>query len=273
VSGQFRLDPDRTGETKLWHKSTSGPIGRPWRFRTLADQEIRPIILAPAWYHRLSRWPREWKDRNLRVEFEAVYHSATVWVNGQEAAQHLRKGYTAFTLDITLTRIRRFEFMVVRVDNSFDQPCWPPADLSIGRRTEEIYRPVSLLVSPKVFIERVDVDAVPDIAAGTAVVSVSVFLQNSGNRPWLGPSGFGLPTSKPACPSWKEKPRTLCTWRRARKRAGLCRLRHYATQNYGTSTIPIFTLRVVLTERDQDFHALESTSAYAVSRSRTRASI
>jgi len=90
--------------------------------------------------------------------------------------------------------------------------------------------------------------------------------------PGPGPSGFGLPTSKPASPSWKERPRTLCTWRRARKRAGLCRLRHYATQNYGTSTIPhLYRLRVVLTQHDQDFHALESTFGVRSIEIRTRA--
>ena len=36
----------------------------------------------------------------MRIEFEAVFHSAKVWVNGKPAGEHLRKAYTAFTCDI-----------------------------------------------------------------------------------------------------------------------------------------------------------------------------
>ena len=89
---QFQLDPDRTGETKLWHKPTAGPdwlaveVPHTWQIQKDATD-----YFGSAWYHRAFQVPREWKDRNLRVEFEAVYHSAMVWVNGQEAGQHLPK--------------------------------------------------------------------------------------------------------------------------------------------------------------------------------------
>src|SRR5207245_2229784 len=49
-----------------------------------------------------------------------------------------------------------------------------------------IYRPVNLLVSPKVYIERVDVDAVPDLANGVANVSVSVVIRNTTDREFKG---------------------------------------------------------------------------------------
>jgi beta-galactosidase len=90
---QFQLDPDRTGETKLWHKPTAGPdwlaveVPHTWQIRKDSAD-----YFGSAWYHRAFQVPREWKDSNLRVEFEALYHSAVVWVNGQEAGQHLPKG-------------------------------------------------------------------------------------------------------------------------------------------------------------------------------------
>jgi Glycosyl hydrolases family 2, sugar binding domain len=43
--------------------------------------------------------PSEWQNSALRIEFEAVFHTATIWVNGEMAGEHLRKGYTAFVLD------------------------------------------------------------------------------------------------------------------------------------------------------------------------------
>ncbi len=144
---QFRLDPDRTGETKLWHKPTSGPdwlaveVPHTWQIQKDSDD-----YFGTAWYHRAFQVPREWKDRNLRVEFEAVYHSAMVWVNGQEAGQHLRKGYTTFTLDITpYVEFGASNSIVVRVDNSFDQQAMLPRGRSFDWTPDGgIYRPVSL---------------------------------------------------------------------------------------------------------------------------------
>ena len=54
-----------------------------------------------AWYGRNFDVPAEWAGATVRIEFEAVFHSAAVWVNGHPAGEHLRKGYTAFLLDIT----------------------------------------------------------------------------------------------------------------------------------------------------------------------------
>ena len=63
-----------------------------------------------AWYRRSFDAPQAWRDRAVRVEFEAVFHTATVWVNGKEAGRHIGKGYTAFTLDIGhLLPLRRAE--------------------------------------------------------------------------------------------------------------------------------------------------------------------
>jgi beta-galactosidase len=259
---QFQLDPDRTGETKLWHKPTAGPdwlaveVPHTWQI-----QKDSADYFGAAWYHRAFRVPREWKDRNLRVEFEAVYHSAMVWVNGQEAGEHLRKGYTAFTLDITpYIEFGASNSIVVRVDNSFDQAMLPRGRSFDWTPDGGIYRPVSLLVSPKVFLERVDVDAVPDIPAGTAVVSLSVFLQNSGSRPWAGSIGFriideqtGLSVlERKAAVSIHLAPGEKKSWTLPASTLPDAKLWHFDHPH-------LYRLRVVLTERDQDFHALEST--------------
>ena len=41
-----------------------------------------------AWYRCQFEAPKHWKDLAIRVEFEAVYHSATVWLNGTLAGEH-----------------------------------------------------------------------------------------------------------------------------------------------------------------------------------------
>ncbi|MDN3588470.1 glycoside hydrolase family 2 TIM barrel-domain containing protein [Pedobacter aquatilis] len=52
------------------------------------------------WYHRTFQIPKEWNGRNVLINFEAVDHDATVFINGKKAGQH-SGGYDAFSLDIT----------------------------------------------------------------------------------------------------------------------------------------------------------------------------
>jgi len=74
-----------------------------------------------AWYRRTFEALKEWDSQIVRIEFEAVFHSASVWVNGPTRRCHLRKGYTSFILDITRTcRLGAPNAIVVQVDNSFD---------------------------------------------------------------------------------------------------------------------------------------------------------
>jgi beta-glucuronidase len=127
------------------------------------------------------------------VEFEAVFHTATVWVNGQLAGEHARKGYTAFTLDIThLLHWGRSNTIAVRVDNSFNQHMVPRGRSSDWANDGGIFRPVQLLITPKTFVERVDVDVVPDFAGGDANLTITAYIRNISAESWSGKSSFGI---------------------------------------------------------------------------------
>jgi beta-glucuronidase len=133
------------------------------------------------WYERVFDVPKEWSGSAVRMEFEAVFHSATVWVNGRPAGEHLRKGYTAFTLDITPhLKWGPPNTMRVRADNSFDEHMLPRGHSSDWAHDGGIYRPVSLLATPADYIERVDVDATPDLKANTAALRITPFVHGQG---------------------------------------------------------------------------------------------
>ena len=133
------------------------------------------------WYERVFDVPKEWSGSAVRMEFEAVFHSATVWVNGRPAGEHLRKGYTAFTLNITPhLKWGAPNTMRVRADNSFDEHMLPRGHSSDWAHDGGIYRPVSLLATPADYIERVDVDATPDLKANTAALRITPFVHGQG---------------------------------------------------------------------------------------------
>ena len=144
-----------------------------------------------AWYRRSFEAHEEWRDRAVRVEFEAVFHSATVWVNDKEAGRHIGKGYTAFTLDIGhLLRYDKPNQLVVKVDNAFNDSMLPRGRSSDWAHDGGIYRPVRLLVTPQVFIESLAVDAEPDLSAGVASIAVSLLARNTSQKAWRGSLGY-----------------------------------------------------------------------------------
>src|ERR1700726_3155838 len=104
----FRTDPDDLGTQHNWH-GVDVP-GEGWRtVRVPHTWQVETPLAdyrGTAWYWRAFDLPggiasANWRECAVRVEFEAVFHTATVWVNGQLVGEHARKGYTAFTLDIT----------------------------------------------------------------------------------------------------------------------------------------------------------------------------
>lgn len=188
-SWQFRFDHDRTGQAKEWFKPGRDAEG--WETVTVPHTwqiaQDSAEYFGTAWYRRPIEVPPDWSGETVRIEFEAVYHSATVWVNGNEAGKHLRKGYTAFAFDITrLLRPGRDNLVAVMVNSDFDSRMLPRGHSSDWTNDGGIYRPVSLLRTPKVYIERVDVDARPDLPAGAAALDISVVLRNTSEREFQG---------------------------------------------------------------------------------------
>ncbi len=183
---EFRLDPKNEGEAQGWRLPTASRNG--WSTVTVPHtwqiSEDSAGYLGTAWYRRRFEVPESWSGKMIRLEFEAVFHSAVVWVNGQPVGSHLRKGYTAFSLDIAAAVIpARTNLVIVKVDNSFDQHMLPRGNSYDWTPDGGIIRPVSLLVSPETLIERVDVDAQPDLAAGRASVAIRAILRNSSVDP------------------------------------------------------------------------------------------
>ena len=179
---EFRLDPSHEGEAQGWRLPTASLQG--WSMvlvpHTWQISEESAGYLGVAWYRRGFEVPESWSGKMIRVEFEAVFHSAVVWLNGKPVGSHLRKGYTSFTLDITSAVVPgRTNLVVVKVDNSFDQNMLPRGNSYDWTPDGGIIRPVSLLVSPKTLIERVDIDAQPDLAAGSATLAIRAVVRNA----------------------------------------------------------------------------------------------
>jgi beta-galactosidase len=210
----FRADPDDQGTKSNWHRD-SVP-GEGWRKVTVPHTWQVETPLADyrgiAWYRRPFDLPGSdlrvsQQERAVRVEFEAVFHSATVWVNGQLAGEHARNGYTAFTFDITnLIRWDRTNTIAVRVDNAFNDRMLPRGQSSDWANDGGIFRPVQLLVTPKTFIERVDVDAVPNLASADGNLTITAYIRNTGRATSTSNASFCITEEQEPVKVFSDRP-------------------------------------------------------------------
>ena len=180
----FALDPEDRGERQEWFDPMrAGPESKiavvvPHTWQILPDTAQYQGV---AWYWAGFDAPAEWAERTVRIEFEAVFHSAKVWLNGQLMGEHRHSGYTAFTFDISpALRLDRTNELTVRVDNSFNPNMLPRNNSYDWAQDGGITRPVSLLVSPRNYIERLWIDAVPDLEDGRTPLTIHAFVRNAG---------------------------------------------------------------------------------------------
>ena len=173
----FALDPDNRGESQEWFRSTRKRPSAVTQVMVPHTWQVSPEsanYMGIGWYWTEFDAPARWAELWVRLEFEAVYHTARVWLNGQFLGEHSRDGYTAFTLDATPALL--FDgpnFLAVQVDNSFRDDMLPRNDSYDWAQDGGLTRPVSLLVTPRMFIHHLGVQAVPDLDSGQTSVNIS----------------------------------------------------------------------------------------------------
>lgn len=105
------------------------------------------------WYRRWLPIPLEEEGRSVFVTFGAANMTATVYVNGEWAAQH-DGGFATFTVDITpFVRFGTRNLIAVKVDNSDKQgipPTYAEFTFSGG-----LYRPVTAITTSSLHLELV----------------------------------------------------------------------------------------------------------------------
>src|SRR4051794_14830457 len=116
--------------------------------------------------------PAQWRDRTVLLDFEGVYRSAMVYVNGALAGQQA-SGYTGFTVSLD-DHVRPGEDNEIRVE------CRSHAD-SRWYAGAGIHRPVHLVVGPLLHIALDGVRVTtPDVDRDLALVEVATTVEHDG---------------------------------------------------------------------------------------------
>lgn len=153
------------------------PLDGAWEFRKDGDAAWRTVTVPHTWqvmdgfedyygvafYRRKLQAPAEAANAAVYLEFESVFHTAEVKLNGAIVAEHKGKGYTAFrSREIGgLLKPGAENLLEVRVDNSFNDAMLPRSHSSDWAHDGGIYRSVHLLVLPKTHFTDVSIEAWP----------------------------------------------------------------------------------------------------------------
>ena len=192
MNGVSPIDPTGQGEADRWF----APDLDDRRWDRVEVPHCWPLdpryqYTGRAWYRRTFPTPEALGDGHARIEFGAVFARARVWLNGTPLGAH-EGGYTPFGFDVTRALAAgQPNVLVLEVDNSWSTTTMPGARPGT-EPTARVYpwwdyggiiRPVTLVVSPAVYVQKQRVTAVPDLTAGTAAIEATTWVRNTTTRP------------------------------------------------------------------------------------------
>ena len=129
------------------------------------------------WYEKMLDISADLKGKTVRLQFDAVYHDATIWINGKKAGGHYGAGYTRFYIDITdFVKPGKLNRLVILTDNSASRSSLPFMKSFDWAHDGGIYRNVKLIITEPQYIRKVDVIATPDSANNTkGILNLKIF--------------------------------------------------------------------------------------------------
>lgn len=128
-------------------------------------------------YKRILPMTDDMKGKTVRLHFEAVHHDAVVYVNGKKVGEHLNKGYTPFSFDITSYLLpHTSNILEVHTSNAYTDKALPYMRSFDWSNDGGIYRSVRLHVSGKYAIRYVHVT--PQASTGVIRFNLRLFDQN-----------------------------------------------------------------------------------------------
>jgi len=130
------------------------------------------------YYRKTFEIPADWKKKQIRISFGAVYQTSKVWVNGQLLGEHIG-GYLPFEYNITdFVHYNKPNVVIVMADNSYKRGAW----WAWGG----ISRDVTLACDNDVRIVYQHIAAIPDFKSGKVKFIVNYKIENKGCEGYKG---------------------------------------------------------------------------------------
>ena len=124
------------------------------------------------WYERKFDLSKDDIHKMIRLQFDAVYHDAIVYINGRKAGEHIGSGYNRFYIDITSYCKAGINTVAVQVDNSPSRNNIPFMKSFDWANDGGIYRNVYLLITETQAIQNARVVALPEGNKGLVNIDI-----------------------------------------------------------------------------------------------------
>lgn len=185
---RFTADYQNAGETAQWFAPSynDGVWDQVTVPHTWSHDPRFIGFIGAGWYRLRFTAPAVAPGQHVRLHFGAVFAQARVWLNGQPVGAH-EGGYTPFSLEVgAALRPGASNLLVVCADNRWDTTTLPGARGG-AQPPEQVYawwddggiiRDVELQILPAVHIVQQKVEALPDLASGTAALRILTWLRN-----------------------------------------------------------------------------------------------
>jgi beta-galactosidase len=150
-------------------------VSAPFDPKATAGQDSGYLPGGIGWYRRHLNLTAAEAAKVVRLNFEAIYMDADVWVNGQHLAKH-HYGYTAFSLDLTGKVRAGDNVIVVRAQHDDPSSRWYAGS--------GIIRPVALEILDRVHMDPESIFVTtPVVTKERGLVSVKTALVNRSAKP------------------------------------------------------------------------------------------
>lgn len=154
---QFIVDSTNRGFKENWvingiPSAGSQTVAVPHTWNTIPGLEN---YAGTGWYQKAFRISSLQIKKLIRLQFDAVYHDAIVYINGQLAYKHIGSGYTRFFVDATPLLITGKNIVQVCADNSFSPVNIPYLNSFDWPNDGGIIRSVTLICTDKYAIQNV----------------------------------------------------------------------------------------------------------------------
>jgi beta-galactosidase len=174
---RFITDSTNTGLGQHWQNglpAKAGAVQVPHTWNVMKGLEDYSGL---AWYEKTFTVPAQARNNQLRLKFDAVYHDATIYLNGTELATHTNSGYTTFYVDITKqVKYVATNKLVVSVSNAFSDSNLPYKKKFDWCNDGGIIRGVSLQVTGKPSVRYAHITPHVNVNDSTAKATINLKL-------------------------------------------------------------------------------------------------
>nr|MBI1228853.1 hypothetical protein [Cytophagales bacterium] len=168
----FKTDPNNLGESEEWFRTDLNRDG--WDSMDVPGnwdlQNEYAHFVGKGWYSKTFTLPSAWDTKAIILNFEAVYHDCTVWLNGKKLGEN-NSGFLPFEFDLTDLLVNgRENTVTVCADNTFKRGAiwnWGGIRRSVKLSAYDGFRVTRQHITPTVNLEKME-----------AEVSVRLFLEN-----------------------------------------------------------------------------------------------